>query len=184
MLKRILVLAVVLIHILGAGAVLAAETPPRLAGAYSAWEAYVFTENGRKVCYMASQPGNKEGNYTQRDDPFALVTHRPGDGTRNVFSYITGYTYKPGSTVVLTIDDKKFSLFTKDRTAWAPDAATLVPERRSSAYRTAHCPQAAPPIRAHGRKTRDRALPGPVPAPGPARTAGAGREPAAAPARE
>lgn len=124
MLKRILVLAVVLIHILGAGAVLAAETPPRLAGAYSAWEAYVFTENGRKVCYMASQPGNKEGNYTQRDDPFALVTHRPGDGTRNVFSYITGYTYKPGSTVVLTIDDKKFSLFTKDRTAWAPDAAT------------------------------------------------------------
>lgn len=124
MLKKLTILAIVVFQIVGAGAAMAADTPPRLAGAYEAWEAYVFTEDGKKVCYMVSQPGNKEGDYTKRGDPFALITHRPGDNTRNVFSYITGYTYKPGSEAVLTIDDKKFALFTKDKTAWAPDAET------------------------------------------------------------
>lgn len=122
--KKFLILAVFAFQIAGSGVARAADTPPRLVGAYDAWEAYVFTEDGKKVCYMVSQPGNKEGDYTKRGDPFALVTHRPGDNTRDVFSYITGYTYKPGSEVVVTIDDKKFVLFTHDKTAWAPDAET------------------------------------------------------------
>lgn len=125
MLKKFPILAAAVLFLAaGSGAALAADTPPRLAGAYEAWEAYVFTEDGKRVCYMVSQPGNKEGEYTKRGDPFALITHRPGDNTRNVFSYITGYTYKPGSQATLTIDDKKFLLFTKDKTAWAPDAET------------------------------------------------------------
>ncbi|MCC6598853.1 MAG: hypothetical protein IT559_08690 [Alphaproteobacteria bacterium] len=99
-----------------------ANTQPRLMGAYDAWEAYSFTENGQKVCYMATQPGNKEGDYTKRGDPFALITHRPAENSRNVFSYITGYDYKPGSAVTVFIDDQKFMLFTKGNTAWAPDA--------------------------------------------------------------
>lgn len=92
--------------------------------AYDAWEAYVFDENGSKVCYMASQPGNAEGNYTKRGDSFALITHRPADNTRNVFSYIAGYPYKAGSEVVLKIDEQEFKLFTQDETAWAPDSET------------------------------------------------------------
>jgi hypothetical protein len=96
----------------------------RLMSAFDAWEAYVFDENGSKVCYMASQPGNAEGNYTKRGDSFALVTHRPADNTRNVFSYIAGYPYKAGSEVVLKIDEQEFKLFTQDETAWAPDSET------------------------------------------------------------
>lgn len=96
----------------------------RLMAAYDAWEAYVFEENGHKVCYMASQPGNAEGNYTKRGDSFALITHRPADNTRNVFSYIAGYPYKAGSEVVLKIDEQEFKLFTQDETAWAPDSET------------------------------------------------------------
>jgi hypothetical protein len=96
----------------------------RLMDAFDAWEAYVFTENGSKVCYMASQPGNAQGNYTKRGDSFALITHRPADNTRNVFSYIAGYPYKAGSEVKLKIDDQVFNLFTQDETAWAPDAET------------------------------------------------------------
>lgn len=96
----------------------------RLLAAYDAWEAYMFTEDGNKVCYMASQPGNAEGNYTKRGDPFALITHRPADNTKNVFSYIAGYPYKSGSEVTLKVDDQEFKLFTQDETAWAPDAET------------------------------------------------------------
>lgn len=95
---------------------------PRLIGTYGDWSAYVFIEEGNKVCYMASQPQKDEGNYTRRGEIFALVTHRPAEGTKNVFSYITGYPYKPGSDAIVKIDGKRFVLFTQDDTAWAPDA--------------------------------------------------------------
>lgn len=96
---------------------------PRLLGTHGDWAAYGFTEGGNKVCYMASQPKTAVGNYTQRGDVFALITHRPAEGTRNVFSYITGYPYQAGSEVTIDIDGRKFKLFTQDDTAWTPDAA-------------------------------------------------------------
>ncbi len=73
---------------------------------------------------MASTPQKDEGDYTKRGEIFALITHRPSEDTKNVFSYITGYTYKPDSEVKLRIDSKTFTLFTQDDTAWAPDAET------------------------------------------------------------
>ncbi len=97
---------------------------PRLIGTHGDWSAFVFIEDGNKVCYMASQPKKSEGNYSRRDEPFALVTHRPAEGTKNVFSYITGYTYKAGGDATIKIDGKRFALFTQDDTAWAPDAET------------------------------------------------------------
>jgi hypothetical protein len=93
-------------------------------GVHGDWSAYTFTEDGNRVCYMASQPTRAEGNYTRRGDIFALITHRPSEGTRNVFSYIAGYTYKPGSDVTVTVNGKKFTLFTQDDTAWTPDTET------------------------------------------------------------
>ena len=97
---------------------------PKLLARFGEWEAHAFDENGSKVCFMASQPQKKQGNYSRRGEPFALVTHRPADNTRDVFSYITGYTYKAGSTVTVTIDDQEFKLVTQDETAWGPDADT------------------------------------------------------------
>lgn len=102
----------------------AQASEPKLIGTYSDWSAYVFTENGQKVCYMASQPKKAEGNYTRRGDIFAIVTHRPAENTKNVFSYVTGYSYKDGSNVQVTVNGQKFELFTQDETAWAPDPQT------------------------------------------------------------
>lgn len=96
---------------------------PRLIGTFGDWVAYSFTENGNKVCYMASQPKTAVGNYTQRGDIFALVTHRPAEKTIDVFSYITGYPYKPGSEVTINVNGGTYKLFTQDDTAWAADAA-------------------------------------------------------------
>ncbi len=97
---------------------------PRLVGTFGDWDAYVFMEGSNKVCYMASRPKKHEGNYASRGDIYALVTHRPAENTKNVFSYITGYTYKPGSDVSVTINGQGFTLFTQDDTAWTPDAET------------------------------------------------------------
>lgn len=97
---------------------------PRMIAEYGDWEVYWFTEDDNKVCYIASQPKGREGNYSRRGETFTLITNRPADNTRDVFSYITGYTYKPGSEAVVTIDGKDFNLFTQDETAWAPDSET------------------------------------------------------------
>lgn len=95
---------------------------PRLLAKYGDWSAYMFIENGSRVCYMVSQPKAEEGNYTQRGKIYALITNRPAEGTKDVFSYITGYSYKAGSDATITIDGKERVLFTQDDTAWAPDA--------------------------------------------------------------
>jgi invasion protein IalB len=91
-------------------------------GTYGEWSVYVLNEEGGgKVCYMASQPQQKKGNYTRRGEVFALVTHRTKEGTKNVFSYYTGYSYKVGSDAKINIDGKRFTLFTNEETAWALD---------------------------------------------------------------
>lgn len=101
----------------------AQASDPRLIGTYGDWAAYSFTENGNKVCYMASQPKTAVGNYTSRGDIFALITHRPAEKTTDVFSYITGYPYKAGSEVTIEANGRTFKLFTQDDTAWNADAA-------------------------------------------------------------
>ncbi len=101
----------------------ARASEPRLIGTFDNWSAYSFTEGGNKVCYMASKPINSEGDYSRRDDVYALVTHRPAEGSRNVFSFITGYPYKASSEAEVIIGGNRHMLFTQDDTAWAPDAA-------------------------------------------------------------
>lgn len=105
------------------GSVAQAQTP-KLIGNYGDWAAYSFTENGNKVCYMVSQPKKSEGKYSKRGDVFALITHRPAEKTKNVFSYVTGYTYKDGSDVTVKVDGKKFTLFTQKDMAWTPDQSS------------------------------------------------------------
>lgn len=101
----------------------AQASEPRLIGTFGNWSAYMFLENGNKVCYMAAKPQKAEGNYKSRGDVFALITHRPAEGSKNVFSYATGYGYKDNSEATVKIDGKNYSLFTQDDMAWAPDTA-------------------------------------------------------------
>ncbi len=92
---------------------------PKFLGSYRDWEAYRLTENGNRICYVASQPKKMEGKYKKRGDVAVFVTHRPANRERDVVNFQAGYTFKNGSSVEVAIDDRKFSLFTKDDTAWA-----------------------------------------------------------------
>jgi hypothetical protein len=103
---------------------IASAAEPKLIDVYRDWEAYKFTEKSGKVCYMASAPKTSTGKYTYRGDIVAMLTHRPGDAARNVFSFKTGYTFKANSEATLKIDGKKWKLFTDQDTAWAKDEKT------------------------------------------------------------
>lgn len=120
LIKTIILLAVFSVGAFISSASQASE--PVLIGTHGDWSAYSFVENGNKVCYMASQPKTAVGDYTARGDVFALITHRPAEKTKDVFSYITGYSYKSGSEVSIEVNGRTFKLFTQDDTAWAADS--------------------------------------------------------------
>lgn len=104
------------------GLVYAAD--PKVIGEFNDWTAYVYMEGKNKVCYMVSKPKKQEGNYTKRGDVFALVTHRPAEKSKNVFSFVAGYPFKQGSEVTVSVGNQNFKLFTQNETAWAPDEDT------------------------------------------------------------
>jgi invasion protein IalB len=97
--------------------------PHRLGEAQS-WSAYTYASGNGKVCYLVGTPAKSEPASAKRDAVNALVTHNTADKTSNVVSFVAGYTLKEKSDVDLEIDNKKFSLFTNNDTAWARDAAT------------------------------------------------------------
>ncbi len=99
-------------------------TEPKVLGEHGDWTAYTYMENNNKVCYMVSQPKKTSGNYSKRGDVFALITHRPAEKSKNVFSYVSGYTYKAGSEASVAVNNQNFNLFTQDDSAWARDQTT------------------------------------------------------------
>jgi invasion associated locus B (IalB) protein len=94
-----------------------AQTPQFL-GTYRDWNVYAFTEDGEKICYMASEPKKQEGNYTRRDNPAVLVTRRPGPKVVDEVSVQPGYSYLDGSEVEIAVASNKFLLFTRGEHAW------------------------------------------------------------------
>jgi len=94
---------------------------PKPIGSYGDWQALTYEESGKSVCYVFTEPAKKEGQYTTRGQVYALVTHRPADKKLNVFTIISGYTFKEDSDAILEIGDQKFTLFTQEGMAWAND---------------------------------------------------------------
>lgn len=91
----------------------------QLENTYKDWNVYTIKQHGKKICYIASGPVKKTGNYSRRGDPYVLVTH-VSKGVDEV-STNSGYPYKKGVEVVANIDKRKFKMFTKDELAWAYD---------------------------------------------------------------
>lgn len=104
---------------------IAATDEPQLLDKYQEWSAYSFNDQGKKSCFMSSQPQRQEGKFTKRGKVFMFITHWPGEKTMNVVSLAAGYPYKEGSKVTVTIDGKDFSMsILKDEMAWTADQAS------------------------------------------------------------
>jgi invasion protein IalB len=86
------------------------------------WSAFRYKQDGETVCYMASTPKKAEGDYTDRGDVYAIVTHRPASNRIGEVSIDAGYAYKKDSSVRLKIGDQGWDLFTNGSSAWAPTA--------------------------------------------------------------
>ncbi len=99
-----------------------AQTPSRIEQ-FNAWGAYYYNSNNGKVCYVLSVPSDKQPASVDHGDNFFLVTQRPGQNISYEPQAMMGYTLRGGSKVTVTIDDKSFTMFTKDKSAWLENAA-------------------------------------------------------------
>lgn len=111
-----------LIMTICAGHASAEET--QLLGEFSDWAAYTYKASDTKVCYISSRPKESAPKNVKRDPAFFLVTHMPGRKVRGEVSTIIGYPFKKESSVELSVDDAKFTLFTNADGAWADSPAT------------------------------------------------------------
>lgn len=103
------------------------------------WDAFKLSEGKSKTCYMRSAPVSSEPAGAKRGEISLFITHRTGDKTINEVSVLTGYTYKPDSTVMLTLGKAKFKLFAEDDTAWvekSKDEAALIAAMRMGSQLT------------------------------------------------
>lgn len=116
--------AVVPAGVLLSGVALAAQPEPKHLGTFTDWNAFSYQENGKPVCYVSSAAKKREPAKPERKDTLVLVTHRPGDKTRDVVSVLTGTALKRDVEPKLEIGDKTLSMFADGQTAWARDAGS------------------------------------------------------------
>ena len=91
---------------------------------YRAWSLFTYQDGNDRMCFIASEPTRKDGNYTRRGDPALLVTRLPGQADSSEVSMQPGYTFQDGSTVRVVVDgNQSFELFTQGEYAWTRGAA-------------------------------------------------------------
>lgn len=84
------------------------------------WTLFKTTENGKEICYVASLPITKEGDYKKRGEPYATIMREKGAKFDEV-SVSSGFIYDPDKDIEISILKRKFPLFANDEKAWTYD---------------------------------------------------------------
>ncbi|MBO0346611.1 hypothetical protein J0X15_15370 [Roseibium sp. CAU 1637] len=91
---------------------------------HSDWFAYSHAGSSGKVCYALSVPTQMRPGDRNHGDVFFFISTRPGEGVKDEPSFLVGYPFKDGISVVVDVDGNKFNMFTKNDGAWVDNAAT------------------------------------------------------------
>ena len=109
------------------------------------WSVFEAGSGAQKVCWIVSQPlessatrGGKKVE-VNRGDIFLMVAVRPGDKVKNEVSFLSGYPFKGGSKVTVSVGNKNYTMFTEGENAWtrspAEDSTLTSAFRRGSKAR-------------------------------------------------
>ncbi|MFM7620163.1 MAG: invasion associated locus B family protein [Alphaproteobacteria bacterium] len=81
------------------------------------WNLFRTQKNNKTLCYIASTPIKREGNYLNRGEPYFLVVGINND--IDEVSVSLGFLYNQASNVELSFGAKKFYLFPYKTIAWS-----------------------------------------------------------------
>ena len=116
MIKKILVTTVFFITFLCLNTQNSFSAAPE--AVFKDWSVFKIKQDNKDVCYIASTPINREGNYRKRGEPFATIIRVKGDNYDEV-NFSSGYLYNKEKSTEISIGKKKFILFTYEERAWA-----------------------------------------------------------------
>lgn len=119
-LKKVLITAAAMVIVSGVAAT--AQTPARLSQ-FNAWGSYSYTASGGKVCYILSTPTAMEPANVDHGDIFFLISQKPGQSVSYEPQVVMGYEMQEGSKVIVDVDGKKYTLFTRGESAWMENPA-------------------------------------------------------------
>ena len=111
-----------LVLVVASASLAAAAQTPKSAGSFKDWQAYTYSDKGKKVCYIASAPLESEPKNVRRSDIFFLVTHRPAQKVTDEVNLYLGYPIKPEGPVSVEIEGQRFELDIQDENAWTKSA--------------------------------------------------------------
>ena len=103
------------------------------------WSIFEAGDGASKVCWIVSQPksssATRGGQTVQvdRGDIFLMVAIRPADDVTNEVSFLSGYPFKEGSNVTVTVGSDNYTLFTNGENAWTQSQAE--DDRITAAFR-------------------------------------------------
>lgn len=97
--------------------VLFASTPISV---HKDWTLFKVKINNKEICYIASLPIKKEGNYKRRGEPYVIVTREKGADYDEV-SLSSGFLYDPDRDIEVSILKRKFPMFSNEEKAWTYD---------------------------------------------------------------
>lgn len=83
------------------------------------WNFFETNRGDKVICYLASIPIKRAGNYLRRGESFFLVTNIENDADE--VSTSSGFIYNQDSDVEISFGSKRFYLFPYRALAWAND---------------------------------------------------------------
>jgi len=121
MLKTIKIVGLAMGMLAGVLGAMPANASPKEMLIEKNWGAYRYDDSAGRMCFVSSVPTESKGKYdpNNRGETRVFVSHGPDKAERNVVQIVAGYRYKPQSDVTMTIDGKKFTLFTIEDRAYA-----------------------------------------------------------------
>jgi hypothetical protein len=95
-----------------------------LDGIYYDWSVFILENAGEeKKCYIASFPKKSIGNYDTKHkdknprEPYVLITRFQEKQVEEVSIY-SGFEYKIGSNIYISVSGQQFTMHTKEDIAW------------------------------------------------------------------
>lgn len=82
------------------------------------WSAYVYDNDGKRLCFVSSEPKDMEPKNVIRGQVLFYVSTWAGTEIRNEISIKIGYPFKPDSAPVVQVGNDKFVMFAKDDKAF------------------------------------------------------------------
>lgn len=117
-----LALVVGLVFTAAAAAPAAAQVPTQIK-VNGDWGSYSYQGEGGKTCYILSMPTEKLPADRDHGDVYFMLAQHPGAPSSLEPQFMVGYAFKDNSNVILDIDGKQFSMFTRGKNAWLENAA-------------------------------------------------------------